>query len=40
VTAAGPEGCAINMTLVVFFRLTTTANPPAPETRTGNVKRG
>jgi Tfp pilus assembly protein PilO len=40
VTAAGPEGCAINMTLLVFFRLTTAAATPAPETKPGGTKRG
>ncbi len=40
VTSAGSEGCAIQMTLVVFFRLATAADAPAPETKSGGVKRG
>jgi Tfp pilus assembly protein PilO len=40
VSTAGPEGCAINMTLVVFFRLAAAAATPATEPKPGGIKRG
>lgn len=40
VAAAGRDGCAISMTLVVFFRLAKPASGPAPETKSGGIKRG
>jgi Tfp pilus assembly protein PilO len=40
ITAAGPEGCTISMTLVIFFRLKKPADPPTPGVKSGGVAHG
>ena len=40
ITAAGPEGCAISMTLVIFFRLKKPADTPTPEVKSGGAAHG
>jgi Tfp pilus assembly protein PilO len=40
IAAAAPDGCAVNMTLVIFFQLKRPAETPAPLAQPGGLARG